>query len=193
MSSQPVGGMRDNRTGEYSNNHGGRQDKPDVLRLQSALAQERWHKWRLHAECPIEQGVSVQKEPERRRSGHAMEPTAPPAHRRPSFRRRPRAARPASQVNDAVPWPMGATLGERAGEMGRWRSAGPTMVGDRSCTTTCRTGRHQDRCIVSPSSELACAMISARHEIDDLIYQSIRPVAGQLSKYFVPIATSCVV
>ena len=43
------------------------------------------------------------------------------------------------------------------------------------------------------SSELACAMISARHEIDDLIYQSIRQVAGQLSKYFVPIATSCVV
>ena len=47
--------------------------------------------------------------------------------------------------------------------------------------------------LVSPSSELACAMISARHEIDDLMYQSIRSVAGQLSKYFVPIATSCVV
>ena len=131
MSSQPVGGMRDNRTGEYSNNHGGRQDKPDVLRLQSALAQERWHKWRLHAECPIEQGVSVQKEPERRRSGHAMEPTAPPAHRRPSFRRRPRAARPASQVNDAAPWPMGATPGSVRGKWGggevpglRWSEIG---------------------------------------------------------------------
>ncbi len=39
--------MRDNRTGEHPNDHGGRQHKPDVLSLQSTLAQQRRDKRRL--------------------------------------------------------------------------------------------------------------------------------------------------
>jgi hypothetical protein len=61
VSSQPIGGMRDNRTGEHPNDHGGCQHKPDVLRLQSALAQQRRDKRRLHAERAVEQGVGGQK------------------------------------------------------------------------------------------------------------------------------------
>jgi hypothetical protein len=51
VSSKPIGGMRDNRTGEHPNDHGGCQHEPDVLCLQSAFVQQRWDEWRLHAEC----------------------------------------------------------------------------------------------------------------------------------------------
>jgi hypothetical protein len=53
--------MCDNRTGEHPNDHGDCQHKPDVLRLQSALAQQRRDKRRLHAERAVEQGVCGQK------------------------------------------------------------------------------------------------------------------------------------
>src|SRR5450432_4543705 len=75
--------MCDNRSGEHPNDHGGGQHKTDVLRLQSALAQQRRDKRRLHAERAVEQGVCGQKYPEGRRSGHNVEPTAAPATRRP--------------------------------------------------------------------------------------------------------------
>ena len=61
VSSQPIGGMRDKRAGEHPNDHGGCKHKPDVLRLQSALAQQRRDKRRLHAERAVEQGVRGQK------------------------------------------------------------------------------------------------------------------------------------
>ena len=38
VSLQSIGGMRHNRSGEHPNEHGSCQHKPDVLRLQSALA-----------------------------------------------------------------------------------------------------------------------------------------------------------
>jgi hypothetical protein len=62
--------MRHNRTGEHSNEHGGYQHKPDILRFQSALAQQRRDKRPLHTERVVEQGVCGQKTPKNRRSGH---------------------------------------------------------------------------------------------------------------------------
>ena len=58
----------------------------------------------------------------------AYSPTGAPGDR---LRRRPRAARPASQVNDAVPWPMGSGSGSMRGKWGggevpglRWSEIG---------------------------------------------------------------------
>src|SRR5450631_1928291 len=105
--------MCDNRSGEHPNDHGGGQHKTDVLRLQSALAQQRRDKRRLHAERAVEQGVCGQKYPEGRRSGHNVEPTAAPATRRPPSVWAPATPPPLSRPEHAEP-PAGPYLATRA-------------------------------------------------------------------------------
>jgi hypothetical protein len=63
VSSKPVGGMRDKRTHEHPDDHGGCENEADVLGRQPALAQQRGDERRLHAEGTIEQGVCAQKKP----------------------------------------------------------------------------------------------------------------------------------
>lgn len=57
----------------------------------------------------------------------------------------------------------------RARGMAPWRSAGLTMIGDRSRTTTCTTGRHQDRC-VNQSLVRACARPRPERDMPPLRY-----------------------
>jgi integrase len=46
------------------------------------------------------------------------------------------------------------------------------MVGDRSATTNCTTGRCQDRRIAAPLSDAACAVISAQPRNGDVVFAS---------------------
>ena len=104
MSVHQVRSMRHNWPRNHPDDHCGREYKPQVLRLEAAIAEQRRDKRRLHAETRIEQGVGRHEGQERRWFPHGWRIAAHGEDCGPAgqsdYARRKRSDRPGQRIRE---------------------------------------------------------------------------------------------